>query len=254
MMITSVYYSCYTYEGEEIDRTIDEVGSKRITQNIQIVEVDLDEDEEEEVEGEDAIDNEEDEMKDVSTIEKSERSPTIPVLETIMEASEPSETLKVIPVINMSRNFDNPVKDEKEDCIFKNKRKDCDEKCKKIYRSDRLYLLGKQSISKRRERHYDQIAEEKKRTLRFEQSLEKKRSMNRSMNSTSGNRRAIRLYELSRPKQMEGELRRLQLMERSREKIKSQCYENTTCSITTSDSSTSSSSFDCLRDSPLYTE
>ena len=94
-------------------------------------------------------------------------------------------------------------------------------KKKALRRSDRLYMLGKQSVLKRRERHCNQIAEERKRNIQFEKSLEKKKFSSRStLTPSTGRSRAIRLYELSRPKQVEGKLRRENLKERAKERTK----------------------------------
>jgi hypothetical protein len=75
---------------------------------------------------------------------------------------------------------------------------------------DRLYNLGKKSIHARRKIHDLQKAEEERRNIQFERGMKTNQIYSRSVASSS--QRTLQLYELSKPRQMEGKLRRQALV------------------------------------------
>ena len=241
MITTSVYYSCYTCDGEEIISNVDDLKSNS-EGNTPIVQIKLN------AVDDDHEDEHEDDRDDGNTCPDS-RSNTIQV--NIRDVD-----LERTDAFNEYDDSRVHKQDQRKDAL-KGKRvsniqnqaeelKCTIDKIKKkisLRRSDRLYMLGKQSVSKRRECHYNQIAEERKRNTQIEKSLEKKRISSRSTLTPSSSRsRAIRLYELSRPKQIEGKLRREKLNERAkaRNKDRFSCDVSSICSSTASASTASS--------------
>ncbi len=110
---------------------------------------------------------------------------------------------------------------------------------KENVRCDLLYKLGKESMSKRSMLHELQKTEKERRSIEFENGLKKKRSTSQSCGSSLN--RAMLLYELSRPKQMEGKLRREALSEKMKERRRSWVTFADSTSFTSSSSCCSSS-------------
>ncbi len=90
------------------------------------------------------------------------------------------------------------------------------EERKELNRNDRLYQHGKRSVSARR-----QLAkarnEELNKSAQFEKKFQEKRKASRSTPADC-KQRALRLYDLSRPKQLQGRMRRTEVMYSAKKK------------------------------------
>ncbi len=190
-------------------------------------------------------------IEEVGQVRDGESKTSEDVNETA--TSDEATEKNIIQCYDNSRTQEDKQKHEKvhDTGITKKKQKKEEEKEEHLSRSDRLYMLGKQEIAKRRERNYNQVAGEKW-NIQFEKSLERKRVLNRSrMNSSpsSSRSRAIRLYELSRPKQIEGKLRRAQLVETAKTRKQHRFVGETASACCTKTTSASAASSICSIDS-----